>query len=386
MTLRISRRAVLGGAFSSVVLGSASAGRAAAAADGAGLLDAERAAMAANARAFMDAHRVPGLSIAIAKDRRLVYRQAFGLADREANAPLTVDHVFRIASISKPITSAALFVLIERGRLRLDDRVLGAGALLGTVYGAPPYASGLTDITVEHLLTHTAGGWPNDGTDPMFSNPQWDHAQLIGWTLDNYRLKTPPGTAYAYSNFGYCLLGRIIERLTGQSYADHVREAVLTPCRIVDMRIAGNKRSDHAPNEVAYYSQDAVDPYSRNVARMDSHGGWLATATDLLRFAVRLSVEPHPDGLLRPETVAAMTTPSAVYPRYAKGWAISPSGNWWHTGSLSGTTTILVLTRTGFCWAALCNTRDKDGIRNALDKLMWRMVGQVTTWPAGDPL
>ena len=71
-------------------------------------------------------------------------------------------------------------------------------------------------IEVQHLLEHTAGGWPNDGKDPMFTSPQLDHPALIGATLDADLLTRPPAVEHIYSNFGYCLLGRVIERTSGQ--------------------------------------------------------------------------------------------------------------------------------------------------------------------------
>jgi hypothetical protein len=74
----------------------------------------------------------------------------------------------------------------------------------------------VTDITVDHLLTHTCGGWPADSTDPMYKSDSWDQAKLIGWTLENLPLANPPGEPWAFSNFGYCLLGRVIEQITGQ--------------------------------------------------------------------------------------------------------------------------------------------------------------------------
>jgi CubicO group peptidase (beta-lactamase class C family) len=376
----IGRRTVLAGALASGVVGRVRA-------DETGLAAPVEAAMAAHALAFMDAHRVPGLSVAIAKARRLVWRRAFGLADRAAGEPLTVDHRFRIGSISKPITATTVFALIERGRLRLDDRVLGPGGVLGTAYGTPPYSPGLAAITLDHLLTHTAGGWPNDGTDPMFSlDARWPVGQLIGWTLDNRPQRSPPGTAYAYSNFGFCLLGRVIETVTGQRYADAVRQAALAPCGITDMRIAGNTLADRAPGEVVYHDQERRDPYGLNVARMDSHGGWIATATELLRLTARLSTAPDGGGLLKPETIATMTTPSPVERHYARGWQLTETGTWWHGGSLPGTSTLLVRAGGGLGWAALCNTRDARGIRRALDQTIWRMIREVPDWPAGAPL
>jgi CubicO group peptidase (beta-lactamase class C family) len=100
---------------------------------------AERAAMAANARAFMQTYAVPGFSVAVGHAGRIIYQDAFGVADREKNEPLTPMHLFRIASVSKPITSTAIFSLIEQGRLHLSDRVFGPGGVLGTDFGAPPY-------------------------------------------------------------------------------------------------------------------------------------------------------------------------------------------------------------------------------------------------------
>src|SRR5690242_20423093 len=178
----------------------------------------ERGKMARLAAGFMDTYSVPGLSVAIAVKGKLAYAEAFGVADRESGEALTPQHRFRIASVSKPITSAGIFTLIEAGKVRLDSRVFGANSILGDDYSPTPYAGlfslGLTDrsivdqITIEHLLTHTAGGWSNDARDPMFENPKMSHRELIAWTLGHMPLTNPPGKAYAYSNFAYCILGR----------------------------------------------------------------------------------------------------------------------------------------------------------------------------------
>jgi CubicO group peptidase (beta-lactamase class C family) len=152
-----------------------------------------------------------------------------GLADRERNEAVTPAYLFRIASLTKMITSAAIFTLVEQNRLRLSDEVIGPGAILGTDYGQPPYSAGIAEITVEQLLTHTCGGWTNDGRDPMFTHPAMNHAEQITWTLASRPLDHPPGKHFAYSNFGYCILGRVIEKLTSQPYPDFVRTAVLSP-------------------------------------------------------------------------------------------------------------------------------------------------------------
>ena len=333
---------------------------------------------------FMTKHSVPGLSIAIAKDDRLVYARAFGVADKSTGAAVHTNSRFRIASVTKPITSAAIFKLVEQNKLKLSDTVFGSGGLLGTTYGTQPYKTNIDKITVQHLLEHTAGGWPNDGNDPMFRNTSFNHKQLITWTLDNRALDNAPGTNWAYSNFGYCVLGRIIEDATGQSYETWVQQNILAPCGISSMEIAGNKLSDRLPDEVVYY-YTAEDPYGMNVTRMDSHGGWIGTATDVVRFAVRVDGFGGKPDILSSSSVNTMTTASTVRASYAKGWAVNADKNWWHIGNLPGNTAVIVRTSGGMCWAALCNTWKRDaGIEDDIDTMMWDITKKVSDWPGYD--
>ena len=342
--------------------------------------------MAEAAEAFMQRYAVPGLSVAVGHSGRLVYQDAFGWSDRAASEPATPAHLFRIASISKSITSVAAFMLIEEGRLSLSDRVFGRSAVLGTDYGQQPYPAMVEEVTIEHLLTHTCGGWSNQDRDPMFNNKQMNHAQLIDWTLRNRPLENPPGRAYAYSNFGYCLLGRVIERITRRPYADYVGDAVLRRCGITDMAIAGNTLAQRRRGEVKYYGQNGEDPYGMNVARMDSHGGWVASPASLVQFAMHVGGFAKPVSIIKPATIAAMTTSSPLNANYARGWRVNRSNNWWHTGSLPGTCTIMVRVHTGFCWAAVANSRDtvaaKSLMPHDLDRLLWTMVRKVKSWRA----
>jgi CubicO group peptidase (beta-lactamase class C family) len=266
----------------------------------------ERAAMGKLANAFMQTYDVPALSFAVGYAGTIVHQDAFGLADREANEAVTSMSRFRIASMSKPITSVAIFTLTEQGRIRLSDKVFGPGAITGSDYGQPPYNAGVDQITVEHLLTHTGGGWSNQKNDPMFSNPALNHAQLITLTLKNRPLDYPPGEHYAYSNFGYCVLGRIIEKITGQPYADYVRAALLSRCSVTDMTIAGNTLAQRQPAEVKYYGQ-GDNPYGFNITRMDSHGGWIARPADYVQFVMHVDGFATPRNILNPQTIQTMT-------------------------------------------------------------------------------
>lgn len=338
----------------------------------------ERAAMAGLSEEFRKKQAVPGLSIAIARNGHMKYQEAFGTTDHDGVEPLRPSSLFRIASISKPITSVAVFKLIEQGRLQLDSRIFGDGGVLGTKYGSRTYGSDLKSITVDHLLTHTSGGWGKQD-DPMFSNLSMSQGQLISWVLDNRPLEHAPGSIYSYSNFGYCLLGRVIEKITGQPYAKFVQDNVLTPSGVSDMHIAANTRNERYPEEVFYYGQNGEDPYSLNVTRMDSHGGWIASPSDLVRFALQITGEGGRLALLKPQTVQAMTAQISVEPGRARGWNISGSGHWWHGGDLAGTSAILVRLTSGLCWAALVNTR-ADSTDVELDNFIWALIAKVKAW------
>jgi CubicO group peptidase (beta-lactamase class C family) len=343
----------------------------------------EQAAMAQLVQSFMSEYNVPGLSIAISEFGTPVYSKAFGVAETTGDTTLTTDHRFRIASVSKPITSTAIFQLIEKRKLSLNDHVFGPGAVLGATYGRPPYKKWVRDIRIWHLLTHTCGGWDNTGVspDPMSVNPRMNHKQLIRWTLANLPLAHLPGTTYAYSNFGYCVLGRVIEKLTGKPYDVSVRRSVLAPRGITDMLIAGNTLAERRTREVVYYSQGGdISPYSMNVRRMDSHGGWIARPIDLVRFLTHVDgFSPHQ--LLRLGTIKVMTTPTAANANYAKGWAVNSQDNWWHVGSLPGTATEIVRTHSRFCWAVFTNTRvPNSNMLSDLDNLPWNMARQVKSW------
>jgi len=332
------------------------------------------------AETFMKAHSVPGLSVAVAHNGQLGYEQGFGFANASKLEKVTPAHLFRIASVTKPLTSVTIFDLVERGRLKLKDLVFGPEGILRNDFGGPEYKRGVAEIRIQHLLTHTGGGWPNDGTDPMFRNPDMNHEQLIRWAIADVLLTHTPGEHYAYSNFGYCVLGRVIEKVTRQPYERYVRETILTRCGVTGMRIAGNTLAERAPEEVVYYGQN---PYTMNVRRMDSHGGWLATAADLVRFAIHVDGFATVPDILQEQSIREMTTPTAANNGYAKGWAVNSAQNWWHGGSLPGTTSLMVRTSKGLCWAALANTRESNAdTGRALDICMWEMVRQVKNWHA----
>ena len=318
-----------------------------------------------------------GSSFALVKDGRLVFAEGFGIMDKETKEPVKATSLFRIASLSKPVTSATLMMMIEKQPHLLNRTIFGENGLLGTKYATKPYSSYEKQITLQHLLEHTAGGtaWNNKGgNDPMFEKQHlWDDiTQLIGWVLDSRDPEVQPGTKFAYSNFGYCVLGRIIEELSGQDYKTYVKSTVLTPAGANDMKIARNGHS-HFENEVTYYS--SYDPYSMNVERMDAHGGWVASAVDFANFLM-LFDRFKPDMITR-ATFDLMVTPSSVYEYYAKGWKVNPRHhNIWHTGSLPGTGAFAMNAENGISAVFLMNYR----FQNAIDPMIWEAIGGIKNW------
>ena len=322
---------------------------------------------------FMDKYSVPGMSVAIAKNGQLQYSEGFGYSDKDTREKTTTHHLFRIASISKPFTAVAIMRLAEERKVRLSDRVFGSASLLGSDYGQPPFKRYVDEITVEHLMTHTAGGWTNNGGDPMFRHQEFDHRALITWTISKVGLKYRPGTQFAYSNFGYCVLGRVIEKVTGLPYEAAVQKYVLDACGIHRMKVGGNTLAERVADEVAYYGHHE-NPYGWNLRRMDSHGGWIASASDLVNFLVRVdSFDSVPD-LLGVDSIRSMTEVAAPSTSYGKGWFINGS-KWWHGGSLPGALSNMARMGDGLCWAVLANSRQqKRQMYEDLESLVPRML------------
>jgi N-acyl-D-amino-acid deacylase len=203
--------------------------------------------------------QIPGASIAVVKDGRLVLAHGYGWADRESRQPVRPESLFRIASLSKSLTAAAVLKLAEEGRLRLDDK---AFALLGDLKPRPGAAVNpdLRKITLRNLLQHS-GGWDRDQSfDPMFRPreiaatmgvpPPAGAETIVRYMLDQ-PLQFAPGTKYAYSNFGYCVLGRIVEKVSGERYEDFVRNRILRPAGATAMRLGHTLLGERAPGTPA---------------------------------------------------------------------------------------------------------------------------------------
>ena len=364
--------------------------------------------------ALMTRWDIPGGAVGIVRNGRLVYARGFGYADVEAHRVVAPDDLFRIASMSKAVTAAAILRLVEEGRLSIDAPAFALLPDLTPLPGATVDPR-LADITVRHLMEH-AGGWDRDVTfDPMFlpqqiaeatGTPAPAGAEAIIRYMMGQPLTFTPGTRYAYSNFGYDVLGRIIERITGESYGQFVQEAVLAPAGVTRMRLGRSLYTDRAPGEVRYYDIATVSsvfpgggavpaPYGGfNIEAMDSHGGWIASAVDMLRFITAVDRFPSRPDILTHASIDLMTAkpPSPLWDgspvHYAFGWLVRPiEGTWTHGGLLPGTASTMTRTGNGLAWVALFNARTmrpSSNFENEIEGAMSTAVLRVTAWPEHD--
>ena len=360
--------------------------------------------------AFMLEHEVPGASLAVSKDGVIVYSRGFGWRDVQRRLPVKPSTRFRIASLSKPITSAAIASLVKAGKINFDDSLLSFLTVSERALVHPR----LRSVTIEQILLHR-GGWDRSiSGDPMFETIKIGEALGLGRPANQNELiqfvlkRAPdfePGTGYAYSNFGYCLLGRIIERVTNQSYGDFVK-STLFKCPLEGSLDLGQTLTQQK-NETKYYvpskrlvpgvvtgvlGQRVPTQYGGwCIENMDSHGGWIASAEGLVTFA---------DSFNRPDLCEFLTKSivSEIFKNpmgddknvyYGYGWLVRRVGgdgrrNTWHNGSLPGTSTLLVRRHDGINWAVLFNTRDgKNGksLSSLIDPLIHQAVNRVDEWP-----
>ncbi len=213
-------------------------------------------------------------TVAVSKDGVIVYERGFGYAEIDPVGEMQPQAEMRIASISKPITGVAVLQLVEAGRLSLDAKVVD---LLkhpeGPAYPAPVDVR-WNQITVRTCCITVAAGIVDVSKDPMFQVAQITQKKRLRHTANafdiiRFQLEQPldfePGTRSAYSNFGYSILGRIIEEVTGQKYDEYVRNAILDPAGMVQTRLGKTRLSDRGKAEVRYFVQKSSrHPHSGN--------------------------------------------------------------------------------------------------------------------------
>jgi D-alanyl-D-alanine carboxypeptidase len=220
----------------------------------------------------------PGGAVIVVKDGDVVFRAARGMADMELGIPLEPGHVFRLGSITKQFTAAAIMKLADEGKLSVDDEITRF---------LPDYPTQGHTITIEHLLTHTSGIFSYTNIPGYMAGPEI-RADLTTEELievfDDLPMQFAPGTRWEYSNSAYVLLGAIIEKVSGQSYAEYVREHLFKPLGMDRSHYGGHQI---IPGRVQGYGEgpDGIvnAPYL-SMTQPHAAGSLLSTVDDLARW------------------------------------------------------------------------------------------------------
>jgi D-alanyl-D-alanine carboxypeptidase len=266
-------------------------------------------AMTASARAdkvdrFIEAEmkrrHIPGLALAVVRDGRPVKVKGYGLADIENDVRVTPDSVFELASVGKPFTATAIMMMVEEGRLRLDDPI-------GRYLPDPPEA--WKEVTVRHLLTHTSG-LPGNGNDfrSLRFEPFTAKAEMYD-AVTKDGMAARPGERWQYSDPGYFLLGMVLEKVSGKTWSEFLAERIFRPLEL----------NTTSTQDLTAIVRHRVHGYARrqgewiNIRRvvqfeLFSFGGVFSTVKDLVKWDAALYTEK----LLKKASLEQMWTPATL--------------------------------------------------------------------------
>jgi CubicO group peptidase (beta-lactamase class C family) len=262
----------------------------------------------------------PGATVIVVKDGKTILRKAYGLADIEHKQPLAPDTPMRLGSITKQFTSTAILMLVDEGKIKLDDDI--------TVY-LPDYPSQGKKVTIEHLLTHTSGIVSYTGKPDYMANMQKD--LTVRQMVDSFKddpLEFAPGSRYRYNNSGYFLLGAIIEKVSGQTYDKFVEQRIFVPLGMKRTAYEGHER-DKAARALGYSkAPDGFKPAAPlSMTQPYAAGSLVSTVDDLARWEAAVG-----SGKL----LKSASWQRAFTPYTLSGGASTGYGYGWETGKLRG--------------------------------------------------
>jgi serine beta-lactamase-like protein LACTB, mitochondrial len=281
---------------------------------------------------------IPGMSVAVVTEQKVRWSSAYGLADVENHVPARVDTIYRLASISKPVTAVAVMQLVERGRLNLDAPI--------QTY-VPSFPVKPWPVTPRQLLAHVGGvrHYRRDETESVRHYEHLDEALAI---FRDDPLVAEPGTKHVYSTYGYNLLGAAVEGGSDRPYIRYISENVFQPARMLHARDAN--RDVIIPLRARGYIKnpkgEILNSRPADLSNKVPGGGLCGTVGDLARFAIAL----RGDVLLRPETRREMfrrqKTRDGKTISYGLGWSLSRHDEReevWHSGHQQQVSTLLYM-------------------------------------------
>lgn len=266
-------------------------------------------------KAEMSRRHIPGISVVVVRDGKVIKAKGYGRANVETGAPATPDTVYELASVTKQFTATAVMMLVEEGRVKLEESIL--------TY-LPDLPEAWKPVTVRHLLNHTSGIRSYTSLPAFLANLRKDYtqAELIR-LVAGYPLDFPPGERFVYNNTGYFLLGMLIEKVSGKSYEEFLKERIFQPLGMTATRL--NNRRAVIPNRAAGY--DWAQNQLRNAEYLSptqpfSAGALVSSVRDMAKWDAALNGER----LLKRSTLEQMWQPSRLADGkthgYGFGWAI----------------------------------------------------------------
>jgi CubicO group peptidase (beta-lactamase class C family) len=333
---------------------------------------------------FMAASNAPGVSVAVVQDGEFLWSEGFGMADMENSVPATADTLYRLGSISKPITATAALVLSERGQLDLDDPVQKY---------CPAFPQKPWPITTRQLLGHLGGiryysvpevPYSVSQTDPEVGNTRHFEDGIEGGLrfFANDPLVAPPGTHFNYSTQGYTLIGCAIEGASGKKYADSVRESVLTRAGMLQTR--PDNRFAIIPHRTRFYSKDESGAVV-NAEFLDSSykvpgGGLLSSASDLARFEVAILTDQLITRTSR-DMMWVPQLPSDGLGRmvYGLGWQMGTTDDVegvGHGGTQQGTSTMMLIAPDARAGVVVLTNSDAAGAPRLATEILRILLGR----------
>jgi CubicO group peptidase (beta-lactamase class C family) len=277
---------------------------------------------------------VPGASVLLLRDGHPVVRAAYGLADLETHTPTTPETNYRLASMTKQFTAASILLLAEDGHLTLDDR---AHEWL------PSLPQAAETVTIRHLLTHTSGLIDYENVIPETFIAQLHDADVLRLLETQDCTYFPPGTDYRYSNSGYALLARIVQRASGKTFGKFLHERIFGPLAMFNTVAyeegisTVNHRAFGYTEEAGEWNRTDQDPTSAVLG----DGGIYSSIDDLAKWDAAL----YDSRLLQPSSLRAAFTPATQTDdpkvEYGYGWRITGE-TLWHSGESVGFRNVIV--------------------------------------------
>jgi CubicO group peptidase (beta-lactamase class C family) len=327
---------------------------------------------------------IPGLSVAVVFNHQLVWSNGYGVSDIENFVPAKASTNYRLGSISKPITAVAVLQLVEQGKIDLDAPIQKY---------CPSFPTKRWPLTTRHLLSHIGGIRHYRGDEINITK---HYAKLVEG-LEIFKddsLLFEPGTAYAYTTYGYNLLGCIIEGASGMTYVEYVQKHIAQKAGMD--RLQPDDVNAIIPNRAQGYQKlpngELRNSNLANTSYKIPGGGWCSTVEDLARFAIAVQT----NALLSPQTTAQMFTPQKLKNgkviqanpanpgvSYGFGWFLDTRNGQhevYHTGGQQRVNTLLYMLPARKCAVALMCNLEGAGLMNLAREIAEAVAKQHENW------